>query len=95
MNAAEIVATLARLRKERRISQAEIAALADFTRDTVSNWEQGRYPQALDLAAAWAQRCGHELVVVPRTANGAPSALADLVALLAQAHVTEPDEKEI
>ena len=46
------------------------------------------------MAAAWADRCGHDLVLVPRAAGAAPSELADLVALLAKAHATEPDEKE-
>lgn len=67
MTGAEIAATLARLRKEHGLSQADLGELAGFTtRGTVSRWERGHYPHALDQAAEWAQACGHELVIVPR-----------------------------
>lgn len=94
MTGAEIAARLAEIRRACGATKTAVAEAAGCTRGTVGRWEDGDYPAALDVAAAWADRCGHDLALVPRAAGSAPSELADLVALLATAHVTEPDEKE-
>lgn len=91
VSAAELVGTLVRLRRQRGISRTRIADAAGYTRETIKTWEEGHYPSALDLAATWAHVVGHELVIAPRLAPGAPPELAQLVAALAALHTTPPD----
>lgn len=94
MTGPEIVATLARVRKDRCVPMRRLAERLRITAATICRWEGGGYPAALDLAAAWADALGYDLVAIPKTGQ-APSELADLVAALAALHTTAPDSKEM
>lgn len=63
----ELVAELARIRTVLGMSQAAVARQLGVDASTISVWESGRYPRALDVAAEWARLHGHEVVLIPRT----------------------------
>ena len=55
MGGGKVTNRIAQLRKERRISQAELADAVDVTRQTIISLENGRYNASLLLAHKLAQ----------------------------------------
>ena len=55
---------IAELRKERKLSQAELADAVDVTRQTIISLENGRYNASLLLAHRIARYCGMTIAAV-------------------------------
>lgn len=57
------IENLIAIRKSQKVTQDEIAARIDVSKNTVSNWEQGKFHPSLKDAEAYADALGFKIVL--------------------------------
>lgn len=77
MSLAEIREQLTNVRRARRISQRDMAKLADTWQSTVSGWERGDIMPSAASLIGWAESLGYEVALIPKAGLAAGGAVGD------------------
>ena len=64
--AADLTRHLAATRRERGISQRELAGILHVVQSALSHWESGKHVVGISNTVEWAAALGYDLALIPR-----------------------------